>query len=93
MSTEPLGNPGSDLGTIHAVRYIWTDILKKNEIGDDESFFDLGGDSMDAMLCISRLRKTFQVEFTIEDFFVMPATIRLFARLIDEVQNQRKEGD
>jgi hypothetical protein len=51
----------------------------------DTSFISLGGDSMTAVLCMTRLRTTFgyQLDMDISDFFHEQSTIRNFAKAID----------
>lgn len=57
-------------------------VLQKEKIGREETFVDLGGDSLAAMLCISRIRKEFGVELSVEDFFSGDATTKGLSELI-----------
>lgn len=59
---------------------IFRDALQCRDIGLHESFLELGGDSMGAMLCISRIRLAFGVEPSFDDFFLDDATVYEFAR-------------
>jgi acyl carrier protein len=63
---------------------IWQDVLELSTVNVDQEFLDLGGDSLTAMMCISRTRKLFGVELSIEDFFMEHSTIAVFAQTIDE---------
>jgi surfactin/lichenysin synthetase A len=63
---------------------IWRDVLRRREIDLHETFLDLGGDSLSAMLCMSRLRKIFGIELQLEDFFLDNATISAIADMIDK---------
>jgi len=65
---------------------IWKDVLKVSTVGVDDEFLDLGGDSLSAMLCVSRMRKTFECELSIEDFFMDGATITNIAAAIDNTR-------
>ncbi|MDD5457115.1 MAG: amino acid adenylation domain-containing protein, partial [Candidatus Margulisbacteria bacterium] len=47
---------------------IWKQVIKKQNIGIDDDFFDLGGDSMDAINLISRLEKL-ELKCTITDIY------------------------
>ena len=60
----------------------WMEILHLNEVGIHDHFFDLGGDSLAAMRCIFRMRSTFGVELSLEEFFIEEATIANFAKSI-----------
>ena len=61
---------------------IWKDVLELAELTTQDEFLDLGGDSLAAMLCISRLRSRFGLSFSVEDFFLPGATISRFAEEI-----------
>lgn len=63
---------------------IWKDILSQTEIDVDDNFLDLGGDSLSAMLCVSRVRNAFGVELFLEEFFMDDATVAQLSRIIDE---------
>jgi acyl carrier protein len=62
---------------------IWTEVLRKGGAPIDvgTSFLDLGGDSLSAVLCMSRLRNTFGPELDVDlsDFFDERSTVHNFA--------------
>jgi hypothetical protein len=58
---------------------IWAEVLQTSTVAVEESLFDLGGDSISAMLCITRMRAAFGVEFDIAEFFMDRPTISFFA--------------
>jgi acyl carrier protein len=58
---------------------IWSSVLQVDSMGANDDFYDLGGDSLAAMLCISRIRAKYGVELTIEDFLLPGATISQIA--------------
>ena len=66
---------------------IFAEALKCEDIGLDDEFIDLGGDSMSAMLCILRIRTHFQVELSVEDFFLEVSTVRSISKLVDQLQH------
>lgn len=68
---------------------IWLEILDLDTISADEDFIELGGQSILAARCLSRIRKLFQVDISIRVFFSGSATLKTLGRLIDEL---RKEG-
>ena len=53
----------------HVIADIWEDVLKVPHVGEDENFFALGGDSLMAIQCVSRLRDKIAVRLTLTDFF------------------------
>jgi len=69
----------------------WAELLGVERIGMDDKFFDLCGDSMAAMVCISRMKSKFAVEFPPDTFFSR-ATISDFARAIDKLSSDAATG-
>jgi yersiniabactin nonribosomal peptide synthetase len=67
------------------VAEIFKEVLECGSVSLDDEFLQLGGDSMSAMLCISRIRAQFKVELSVEDFFTDVTTIRSISLLIDEL--------
>jgi acyl carrier protein len=57
---------GELLGTL---RELWTEALGLDEIGPDDDFFDVGGDSMIAVQLSARIRQRFGVEFSAATMF------------------------
>jgi acyl carrier protein len=64
---------------------IWMEVLQVSRVGPHDNFLDLGGDSLSAMLCISRIQDSFGIEFDLEEFFLDQATVSAFARKIDSL--------
>lgn len=69
---------------------IWVQVLRIPKIGINDSFFDLGGQSLVAAQLISRVREALQVEIPQSRFFREP-TIAGMAQLIDAVRNEGQE--
>jgi acyl transferase domain-containing protein/thioesterase domain-containing protein/acyl carrier protein len=59
----------------------WQDLLGVDQIGAEDSFFDLGGHSLIAVRLFAQIRKAFSVDFPISVLFEAP-TIRKCAALI-----------
>jgi amino acid adenylation domain-containing protein len=53
----------------NAVGDVWAELLKVPQVGVDDNFFALGGDSLLAIQCISRLRDKNAIRLTLTDFF------------------------
>jgi acyl carrier protein len=66
-----------------ALIQIWSEVLEVDSPEPNSSFLDLGGDSLAAMLCISRLRNSFGVEFTLDDFFLTDSTLVEFTSKVE----------
>jgi amino acid adenylation domain-containing protein len=75
----PVADSGSRLET--AIAAVWRDVLRLDKVGLRDSFFDLGGDSLQLIEVHSKLRKSIQAKFTITDLFQYPTVADLAAHL------------
>jgi len=64
---------------------IWSEVLKLEQVGIHDNFFDLGGHSLLATQVISRIRTLFQVEVPLRTLFEKPMIEKL-ARVITQSQ-------
>jgi amino acid adenylation domain-containing protein len=62
---------------------IWSGLLRLENIGVQDNFFDLGGHSLLATQLVSRILNTFAVELKLQDIFTEP-TVTEIAALIDD---------
>jgi acyl carrier protein len=60
---------------------IWSEILKRERVGINDNFFDLGGQSLKAMRLMTRIREVFNVKIPLVTFFQV-STIKGIANLI-----------
>jgi amino acid adenylation domain-containing protein len=60
---------------------IWRELLRLEDVGVNDNFFDLGGHSLLILKLQSRLRQALQVEFSVVDLFQFP-TIDSLARSV-----------
>ncbi|MCX6582591.1 MAG: amino acid adenylation domain-containing protein [Candidatus Aminicenantes bacterium] len=69
---------------------MWADVLsvEKEKIGIDTRFFDLGGNSLKAIVLIARIHKAFNVKLLLEDIFRIQ-TIRGTAQHMQEADKAR----
>jgi acyl carrier protein len=61
---------------------IWHGVLKRDHVGSDDNFFDLGGNSLLATQVISRVRDLFRLEIPVRSLFDYPRLAE-FGALID----------
>lgn len=76
-SDEPPATPTEVL-----VAECWQEVLEIAAVGRNDNFFTLGGHSLLAMLVVARLRRTCEVELSIQNMFEMP-TVKALAACID----------
>jgi acyl carrier protein len=72
---SPSGIPASKA----AVQQAWAEVLRLDNIGDTDNFFDLGGDSLKAMEVISRLQGSLKIDLPLIVFFEDPTISHLTA--------------
>ena len=61
---------------------IWSELLHVQDIGVNDDFFDLGGQSLMAIRTVARIRDTFAVDISLRNVFEQP-TLGGLAELID----------
>jgi len=66
-----------------AVAQVWAEVLERHNIGPNENFFDLGGDSLKALEVIARLHALTGVELPLIAFFEDPTIVHLSEVLAD----------
>ena len=66
-----------------ALARMWADVLKRERVGPDENFFELGGQSVSALTLFEMVGERFAIELPLFTIFQFP-TIRELARRICE---------
>ena len=66
---------------------IWTEILKIEQVGIYDNFFEIGGHSLLATQLVSRIRSLFKIELPLRSLFGA-ATVAELAHLIGQLQHQ-----
>ncbi len=60
---------------------IWGQVLRRDEVGIDDSFFDLGGHSLLATQVVSRTRAVFGIDMPLRALFEAPTVAELAVRI------------
>ena len=71
---------------------IWRDILGIEQIGVNDDFFELGGNSLISVQLTSKLRESFDVELPLAQFLEAP-TVEKLATIIGDSQFQTADGE
>ena len=69
---------------------IWTNLLGINQVSTNDDFFKIGGNSLLATQAVSRIRKQFEIELSLKDFFGQ-STIAMLAQHIEAVMSTLKD--
>ena len=72
------------------VAAVFGDVLEREEVGAETSFFDLGGHSLVAMRAVSRLRAAVGAELELKDLFEAPTPAALALRI--EAAGRGRDG-
>lgn len=70
---------------------IYAEVLGLDRVGVDDSFFDLGGDSLSAMRLIAKVNTTFDADLPVPVLFDAPSISSLASQL-DRHKNDQKTG-
>ena len=62
---------------------IWKATLRRDDVGPDDNFLDLGGDSISAMMTLNRIERRYGIQLTFATFF-RQGTIRQLATLVEK---------
>jgi phthiocerol/phenolphthiocerol synthesis type-I polyketide synthase E len=83
-TTPTAGSPGHKTpgGTYEVIGRLFAEILELPDVEPDESFFDLGGDSLIATRLVARVRERFPIELAPKELLSAP-TAEEFAALVD----------
>jgi acyl-coenzyme A synthetase/AMP-(fatty) acid ligase/acyl carrier protein len=73
--------------TESGIANVWKEILKVREMGPDENFFHLGGDSLRAIQSVLQINRALNSNISISHIFQAP-TIRSLAKKIESIHTQ-----
>ena len=59
------------------IAHVWEQVLRVEQVGRDDSFLALGGDSLMAIQVVAKLRETAQIEISLQSFLETPTVAAL----------------
>ncbi len=66
---------------------IWQEVLATHEsFGIETNYFEIGGNSLNAATLVSKIRKAFQTELSLQEFFRSPTIAELAQLLVEKVR-------
>jgi acyl carrier protein len=74
-----------------ALADIWRQVLRIEQVGVEDNFFDLGGHSLLATQVIARIRSTFHVQLPLRSMFDTPTVAGLAQQIAALPQNSEDE--
>ena len=72
---------------------MWTRILDEKEVGIDDDFFQLGGDSLAAVHLVNSINREMSVEVSMQDVFMAPTIRSLVERIEKSLGADVDEGE
>jgi thioesterase domain-containing protein/acyl carrier protein len=75
-----------------AVAGLWAEVLGVQQVGRDENFFDMGGESLSATLIILRIKQACNVDFPLHAIFRAP-TVAALAEKLEEIFLRMAESE
>ena len=79
----PSSTPDAGMDTAQTVSMLFTEMLGLPEVDPEESFFDLGGDSLVANLLVARIEELLTVEVEVRSMYLAPS-VRELTALVEE---------
>jgi acyl carrier protein len=62
---------------------IWREVLSLNQVGIDDRFFEIGGDSLSATRAFARINRDFGMDLSLKEILEHP-TVRLLAQFVSD---------
>ncbi|WDQ32372.1 amino acid adenylation domain-containing protein [Paenibacillus marchantiae] len=89
MEANPITLPRNEMEM--KISVYWSDLLEKQGFGIEDDFFELGGNSLQAMQLADFLQKEYQIYFTIKDVFDNPTIASLSNEVAKSSRRNREK--
>jgi acyl carrier protein len=82
----------AQIATEDRLMALWRQVLQVSDIGSDDNFFDVGGNSLIAVALINEVRSTFNVDLPLISLFQAPTVSRM-AQRVEDLQLEQMAPD
>ncbi|MFF4171321.1 phosphopantetheine-binding protein [Streptomyces sp. NPDC001744] len=79
---QPPTHPGPPAPLVREVAALWASFLDDREVGADDNFFEIGGNSLIGIRILERLSQDYGVQLSVRDFYLAQTPARV-AELIE----------
>ncbi len=93
MSAQSQAASRAGTATESQIADIWSGILGSSDFGSADDFFDIGGDSLQAMAIVVAIEERFSVRLPLESLILDGATVEALAAKVDAVRGQGAGND
>lgn len=81
-SEQPHTCPAPSTPPVQEIAELWASFLDDREVGVDDNFFEIGGNSLIGIRILERLSQTYGVQLSVRDFYLAQTPARV-AELIE----------
>jgi acyl carrier protein len=71
--------PGAPVSLVREIAHMWGEYLNGREVGADDDFFALGGNSLTGIKIIDRVAQDYDVRLSVRDFYLAQTPARVAA--------------
>ncbi|WP_314242835.1 phosphopantetheine-binding protein [Streptomyces kutzneri] len=82
ISEQPHTCPDPSAPLVQEIAELWASFLDEREVGADDNFFEIGGNSLIGIRILERLSQTYGVQLSVRDFYLAQTPARV-AELIE----------
>lgn len=82
MESSPNTGTAPSTPLVQEIAELWASFLDDREVGADDNFFEIGGNSLIGIRILERLSETYSVQLSVRDFYLAQTPARV-AELIE----------
>ncbi|QNE75857.1 phosphopantetheine-binding protein [Streptomyces finlayi] len=82
ISEQPNTFPDPSAPLVREIADLWASLLDDREVGAEDNFFEIGGNSLIGIRILEQLSQTYRVQLSVRDFYLAQTPARV-AELIE----------